>query len=279
MENKEKREKFIKGLKQEKTTKKGIVGATMGLATALGVTAMVGCGQKETLPPILPEKKPAIEKQNTDYVQIVPSLTKIEKTIKEKANGEVLKFLKNEYIEQYEKKMGESELTTENIKFNVSYQDYVYVDTKTGEMITHGEKPYDTMAMLEREGISYETKQNVKVYELHYDGKIMDAMALKIDPVRDEMGNPILDENGKMKKEIIPVKVTMGGLRYQPFEASTLMEMGEVIAKGITYAENIENEATAEITKAAFVEAFQQWKEKEEQNLVIQKDEGYEIGD
>lgn len=303
MEKGEKRKKFLEDMKQEgldemphdpkdieqarkaierrrQRDRRLIIGAgAVGLVAAVGVAAGTrSCGKQEPEPKsVMPPRNPAIEKLDTSYELLELNSTEIEQN---ESKDDILRFLKNEYIENREKKRGESELTTENITFKVVPQDYVYVNTETGEIITHGESPYETMDMLEREGISYEIQKNIQMYEVLYEEEIIDAIALKGEPVLDENGNQAFDENGKVKKEIVPVKVTMGDSRYRPFEESTLMEMGEMIAKGIDYAENIEkDEVSKEMTKASFLEAFKRWKEKDEQNVVMQKDDGYEIGD
>ena len=244
MENGEKRKKFLNQIKLEEKSKairKGLLGTT----AAIGITAsMVGCSQKETLP-ILPEKKSAMEEQKTDDIQMETNATQTKQMVDSfEDSGDVLKFLKNEYIEEYEKKKGESELTIENISFLENPQDYVYVNSNTGDFITHGDNPYETQEMLEREGIPYEIRKNVKIYEVHYcpndQDKIIDAMSL--------IGVP--DQSGINK--MVPVKVIMGSSHYQAYD-SVLTGMQDVIPKGMNYAQNIEKDETSkEMTKSKF---------------------------
>ena len=71
-------------------------------------------------------------------------LQEIEKEINElEGKDDITKYIKNMYIEGYEKTTGDTELTTEDIKIIRSNQDYVYV-TEDGQIVTHGETPLVT---------------------------------------------------------------------------------------------------------------------------------------
>ena len=48
-------------------------------------------------------------------------------------------FLKDEYIENYERMTGDTELKTDDITMRVSYENYILIYNKTGEMFAHGE--------------------------------------------------------------------------------------------------------------------------------------------
>ena len=258
MEKGEKRKKFLEDMKLEQKAKGKKIGkGLVGTATALGITASImGCSQEQVVP-ILPEKKPAVEAQKTDYVQIQTNLALDEQMIDAfEKQEDVEKFLRNEYIEEYEREKGESKLTTENIFFKESYHDYVFVNKDTGDLITHGKDSYKTEHKLAKKGISYEKRQNVKVYEVHYcEGnkeKIIDAMALKGIPNENNIS------------QTIPVKVIMGDSSFQSYK-SVLNQMADIIEKGIDYARNIEgNESVKEMKKQLFKEALCQWKAKQQ---------------
>ncbi len=265
------REEFIKRVqgkeerkKNEKNKKMVKTAGMLGLATAIGVSSGAISNKHSEL--ILPEKKPVVQKEN--YVKIIPNMENIETIVDNlKTQEDVIRYLKNEYIEEYEKKMGNTDLTTQDIEILESYQNVIYRDNNTGEYITHAGNIYDTKDMMEKQGISYEEKTCVKVYEVHHGDEIIDAMVLESRP----------QENGENKK--IPVKVIIGGSSYKPYD-STLVEMGTVISEGIKYWDNIEkDEVSKEMTKKPFIEALKEWKQKEKTKLALQKEEGYEIGD
>ncbi len=180
---------------------------------------------------------------------------------------EVLKFLKDMYIENYEQITGDNTRTTEDIRiYGDVYQDDVFVNNETGEIITHGNQPNETKQKLENAGISYDTQHNVKTYEVR-------------KPTKDAEGNitneTIIDsvviKNGE------PVKVTQGDTYGQPY-ISVLEKMGTTIPRGLEYLEQIErgDEFSKGISKDRFIDSVKELEiSKENQTLKTQKQSEY----
>lgn len=182
----------------------------------------------------------------------------IKKAVDKLENKEdVLNFLKDMYIEEYEKQTGDEKLTTDDISISYNYENYVYVNSETGELITHGEKPAETEQLLKNDGVSYGTKDDVKVYKVRTkSGEVLDCITL-----------------GNKDGETIPVKVTIGE-QYGKTNDSILVNMGTTIPDGIEYYENIEKDENSRIiAKRKFIKSLEEMNEKEQQN------EGSEIGE
>ncbi len=179
---------------------------------------------------------------------------------------ELLSFLKDMYIENYEQITGDTTRTTEDIKMYSVNQDYVFVNNETEEITTHGEQPNETKRKLDNAGISYDTKYNVKTYEVR-------------KPIKAAEGN-IIDEtviDSAMIKNGQPVKVIPGDNYGQPY-ISVLDKMGTTIPRGLDYLKYIEkgDEFSKGISKDRFREAVKELEiSKENQTLETQKQSEY----
>ena len=147
----------------------------------------------------------------------------------------LLRFVKNLFIEDYEKKTGDTSLSTENIEIWEKTQDRVYVDAETGLMITHGDDPALTMQKLEEHGVSYDEEENVKIYEIKKkDGEVIDCGAL----VDEKLEKAILGKDLFTDKEYAGILTTEKLGRIVPivFECRKFME--EESELGVTRTKN-----------------------------------------
>ena len=63
----------------------------------------------------------------------------------------IVAYLKNMYIEEYEKETGDTTLTTADIKIMESSQDYIY-QLEDGTFVTHGQNPETTEMNMKENG-------------------------------------------------------------------------------------------------------------------------------
>ena len=222
----------------------------VALLAALGITT-VGVGVKAIEEPkqsstseqtkefketytVSTKSTPVISNSKTKQEQIAEIVNNLE------SKEDILHFLKDKYIEQYEKNTGDSTLTTEDIKLIANYENYVFIDKNTGNMYLHGETPDVTEQKLKNEEISYTSQDNVKVYKVIKDNKVIDCITLQ-------------SKDGKN------VPITVNSIDNQ--SPSILKYMGESIPKGIDYAENIEDD----LAKKQFINALIQEQEKQQE--------------
>ncbi len=92
-------------------------------------------------------------------------------------SDEVLKYLKNLYIDEYQEITGIDLMTPGSIKIISNRQNYIY-NLDNGKNVTHGDDPALTEQALEQDGQNYVKEPNVDVYrvERKSTGKIIDAM-------------------------------------------------------------------------------------------------------
>lgn len=142
---------------------------------------------------------------------------------------EVLAYLKNMYIEEYEKETEDISLTIDDIKIRISSQNYVLIDENTGDIITHGELPELTIKALQENNIIYDVEYNKKTYSIENNGEIIDMATL---------------ENG------VTIKVIPGN-KYNEMKGynSILEKLGGVIPAGISYAESLEKTNPTDMDK------------------------------
>ena len=240
--------------------------AIAGIIAALGITGGVTAAIK-----MLPEGKPqepvaTMEDQNNtksklnefkeryhfevDEKKTIQQDSEIIKEINELQNeNDVLSYLKNMYIEKYEEKTGDKNLTTKDIEIYSNSQNYVYVDETTGDIITHGDNPADLEKMLQDDEVSYDVEYDVSTYSIEnaQDGQIMDMIVMK-------------SQAGKT----IPVKVIPGN-QYNEMKNydSILDDMGTVIPDGLKYMENFEDENA----KNNFIKALEDLDNQQEKAL------------
>ncbi len=171
------------GKKAPKTIAAGATIATIGLTTT-------GCGGNQDIDV---DKNVKVEQEN-DYknsLKVLPGNLgkeinqKMEQNVMEAEVSKIndidtlLRFIKNEFLEDYEKKTGDDSLTTDDLEIWERTQDRAYVDENTETMITHGDEPAVTEQKLAEHGVSYYDIEDVKIYEINKkDGDVIDCAAL-----------------------------------------------------------------------------------------------------
>ncbi len=167
---------------------------------------------------------------------------------------DVLKFLKNEYIEKYEQMTGDKDLTTDDIKIIASYQNYLYSNEE--EIVTHGANPDQLRNQLEQYG-NYSVINDCEVFQVKdQDDKTIDAATYI---------------NGNLEY-VVP------GDNYEEMKNnnSVLVELGDVIPKGLQYYENVENgkdDASYAMTKRSFINALEENQKEQANNVEIENDD------
>ncbi len=200
------------GKKTPKVLAAGAAVATIGLATGSG-------GNKD----VEVDKNVKVEQEN-DYknsLKVLPGNLgkeineKMEQNVIEaevnKVNDEdtLLRLFKNEFIEDYEKKTGDTSLSTENIELWERTQSRVYVDENTGTVITHGGEPAMTEQKLEEHGVNYYTIEDVEIYEINKkDGEVIDCGALVDGKLKEAM----------LSRDLFTDKQYLGILTTEKFE-------------------------------------------------------------
>ena len=225
------------GKKTPKVLAAGVTLATIGLATNAG-------GNQD----IDVDKNVKVEQENDfknsmkvipgNIVKVINQKTEEDriKAIKEEVEeindvDTVLKLLKNEFIEDYEKRTGDTSLTTKDIEIWERTQNKVYVDSDTGLIITHGDKPAVTKQKLAEHGVNYDEKENVKIYEINTkDGQVIDCAALEGETLQEV----ILSRDLFTNKEYLGILTTEKFQKMIPivFEWRKFIEQGSEL--GIT---------------------------------------------
>jgi len=252
--------KEIFGKTKKQVAKKAAIGGTIA---ALGLTTACGTDKeaKVTDNPVKIEQDKDFKEQ---YKHDVESESK-EKTIEQKVNElenaeDVLDFLKNMYIEQYETMTGDTNLTTEDIGLWCKQYLYaVYVNKETGEMIQYGSNYKQVEQKLEEEGILYDIEENVSVYKVTDTEKnVIDCVAIQYK------------DNG----EVVPVKVTLNEQVGKPY-TSILATMRTAIPYGLDYYESLEkgNENDIILSKRRFIKSLEDENTKQNQNATEEKTE------
>lgn len=251
-----KNEKHKMHKKQHKKMKRKVIIA--GMLAAIGITAgtvkLLDEAQQQKTPTEMTDNKENEFKESIKYEPVYPEKSDTEKEINELENQQdLLSYLKDKYIEQYEKITGDTNLTTEDITIEPGYEKFIYVDENTGKMITHGGYPDEIKQMLEQDNISYTTKDNIYVYN-----------------IKDKEGNIIDCATNQVGQEEL-VKVIPGN-RYQEMKeyTSIITEMGNVIPDGIKYWENIEkdkDDSNYTITKSNFIKSVEGFEKQEEKTV------------
>ena len=187
----------------------------------------------------------------------------------------IVAYLKNMYIEEYEKETGDTTLTTADIKIMESSQDYIY-QLEDGTFVTHGQNPETTEMNMKENGEEYSTYTNEK-------GTVIESNVYSVR----------LNENDKILDMITEkdLKRTIPGDNYLEMKDynSILEKMGNVVSKSyslmnVVGAENI-SQATVDNYKKELLKAVKKY---QIDNIVqtqdttqqdVQKDDGMEIDD
>lgn len=183
---------------------------------------------------------------------------------------DVLKFIKDRYIESYEQQTGDTTLTTQDIQIIISHENYVYIDEGTGEIITHGDKPYETVESLEENGVRYSTQNDeIRTYKvLKQDEENKDNNEI-IDCITIEIGGRI---------RVIPGENYNQMKDYKSVLAEMSQEEWKVISTALDYHTNFDNdkEGEKEKFKNRLIEALENEQKAKEQHA---KEANKQIGD
>lgn len=187
----------------------------------------------------------------------------------------IVAYLKNMYIEEYEKETGNTTLTTADIKIIESSQDYIY-QLEDGTFVTHGQNPETTEMNMKENGEEYSTYTNEK-------GTVIESNVYSVR----------LNENDKILDMITEkdLKRTIPGDNYLEMKDynSILEKMGNVVSKSyslmnVVGAENI-SQATVDNYKKELLKAVKKYQidnigqTQDTTQQDVQKDDGMEIDD
>lgn len=187
----------------------------------------------------------------------------------------IVAYLKNMYIEEYEKETGDTTLTTADIKIIESSQDYLY-QLEDGTFVTHGQNPETTEMNMQENGEKYST----------YTNENGTAIESNVYSVRLNENNKILDMiTEKDLKRTIPGDNYLEMKDYN----SILEKMGNVVSKSynlmnVVGDENI-SQATVDNNKKELLKAVKKYqidnivKTQDASQQDVQKDDGMEIDD
>lgn len=275
----EEKHKIIKGVAHNARAKaiRASLAAFLGIGTiAAGVTAV------RALNPGTEVKKEETQSNTNEKGKENPFLVDIK--VKDKDEKEInalntkeaiVAYLKNMYIEEYEKETGDTTLTTADIKIMESSQDYIY-QLEDGTFVTHGQNPETTEMNMKENGEEYSTYTNEKGT----------AIESNVYSVR-------LNENDKILDMITEkdLKRTIPGDNYLEMKDynSILEKMGNVVSKSyslmnVVGAENI-SQATVDNYKKELLKAVKKYQidnigqTQDTTQQDVQKDDGMEIDD
>ena len=263
----EEKHKIIKGVAHNAREKaiRASLAAFLGIGTiAAGVTAVRALN---------PGTEVRTETQsNTNETEKGKSFKEINALNTKEA---IVAYLKNMYIEEYEKETGDTTLTTADIKIMESSQDYIY-QLEDGTFVTHGQNPETTEMNMKENGEEYSTYTNEKGT----------AIESNVYSVR-------LNENDKILDMITEkdLKRTIPGDNYLEMKDynSILEKMGNVVSKSyslmnVVGAENI-SQATVDNYKKELLKAVKKYQidnigqTQDTTQQDVQKDDGMEIDD
>ncbi len=271
--------KIIKGVAHNARAKaiRASLAAFLGIGTiAAGVTAV------RALNPGTEVKKEETQSNTNEKGKENPFLVDIkvgdkdEKEINALNTKEaIVAYLKNMYIEEYEKETGDTTLTTADIKIMESSQDYLY-QLEDGTFVTHGQNPETTEMNMQENGEEYST----------YTDENGSAIESNVYAIRLSESNKILDMiTDKDLKRTIPGDNYLEMKDYN----SILEKMGNVVSKSynlmnVVGDENI-SQATVDNNKKELLKAVKKYqidnivKTQDASQQDVQKDDGMEIDD
>lgn len=274
----EEKHKIIKGVAHNAREKaiRASLAAFLGIGTiAAGVTAVRALNPGTEVRTETQSNTNETEKGKSFKEGILVE-DKDEKEINALNNKEaIVAYLKNMYIEEYEKETGDTTLTTADIKIMESSQDYIY-QLEDGTFVTHGQNPETTEMNMKENGEEYSTYTNEKGT----------AIESNVYSVR-------LNENDKILDMITEkdLKRTIPGDNYLEMKDynSILEKMGNVVSKSyslmnVVGAENI-SQATVDNYKKELLKAVKKYQidnigqTQDTTQQDVQKDDGMEIDD
>lgn len=186
-----------------------------------------------------------------------------------KNEDDVLNYMKDFYIEEYEKETGDQTLTTKNTKMTATKQNYIYINNETGEFITHGLTPAVTGQKLKEKGINYSSMDNVTIYKIEkIEGEDIETI---------DCGAAI---NGKLEKLTLGEELDSN---KQTPSILTRKKFSPIILKGFDLIEMIKNESTeyvdkmTNIKKKEMIELIKQYQQSISHQTEIAKIEDDEM--
>lgn len=274
----EEKHKIIKGVAHNARAKaiRASLAAFLGIGTiAAGVTAV------RALNPGTEVRTETQSNTNEKGEKIpFPDWIKVEDKDEKEINAlntkeAIVAYLKNMYIEEYEKETGDTTLTTADIKIMESSQDYLY-QLEDGTFVTHGQNPETTEMNMQENGEKYST----------YTDENGSAIESNVYAIRLSENNKILDMiTDKDLKRTIPGDNYLEMKDYN----SILEKMGNVVSKSynlmnVVGDENI-SQATVDNNKKELLKAVKKYqidnivKTQDASQQDVQKDDGMEIDD
>lgn len=274
----EEKHKIIKGVAHNAMAKaiRASLAAFLGIGTiAAGVTAV------RALNPGTEVRTETQSNTNEKGEKIpFPDWIKVEDKDEKEINAlntkeAIVAYLKNMYIEEYEKETGDTTLTTADIKIMESSQDYLY-QLEDGTFVTHGQNPETTEMNMQENGEKYST----------YTDENGSAIESNVYAIRLSENNKILDMiTEKDLKRTIPGDNYLEMKDYN----SILEKMGNVVSKSynlmnVVGDENI-SQATVDNNKKELLKAVKKYqidnivKTQDASQQDVQKDDGMEIDD
>ena len=274
----EEKHKIIKGVAHNAMAKaiRASLAAFLGIGTiAAGVTAV------RALNPGTEVRTETQSNTNEKGEKIpFPDWIKVEDKDEKEINAlntkeAIVAYLKNMYIEEYEKETGDTTLTTADIKIIESSQDYLY-QLEDGTFVTHGQNPETTEMNMQENGEKYST----------YTDENGSAIESNVYAIRLSENNKILDMiTDKDLKRTIPGDNYLEMKDYN----SILEKMGNVVSKSynlmnVVGDENI-SQATVDNNKKELLKAVKKYqidnivKTQDASQPDVQKDDGMEIDD
>jgi hypothetical protein len=274
----EEKHKIIKGVAHNAMAKaiRASLAAFLGIGTiAAGVTAV------RALNPGTEVRTETQSNTNEKGEKIpFPDWIKVEDKDEKEINAlntkeAIVAYLKNMYIEEYEKETGDTTLTTADIKIMESSQDYLY-QLEDGTFVTHGQNPETTEMNMQENGEKYST----------YTDENGSAIESNVYAIRLSENNKILDMiTDKDLKRTIPGDNYLEMKDYN----SILEKMGNVVSKSynlmnVVGDENI-SQATVDNNKKELLKAVKKYqidnivKTQDASQQDVQKDDGMEIDD
>ena len=216
---KQERKKIIRrnAAKAKRTVTLGALMGMLGIATPLLLNSGEKAPEEITINFEDTTKEDSAKKFREEVAEAAKTTEESEKENEEitfASEAELLKYLKNEYIEEYEKVTGDTELTTDDIEMIRSNQDYVMV-TADGVVVTHGSTPDIVRNKLEKDGVEYSIEhEQVAYYIKEKNGNVIDGVII----MNDKEGNSKLrrlvhgDNYDEMMNSSVSAAVNLGDL-------------------------------------------------------------------
>ncbi len=209
-------------------------------------------------------------KKDEQKNEFIESLKVKEETTKDEIDGlktkdDVLKYLKNAYIEEYEAVTGDDKLTTNDIKIVYSPQNYEY-ELNEGTIVSHGSTPAVTEDAIRASGntiksINYDTNYYTVYKKMNNENsyEVIDCMKFGKDENFNEISIPVIP-----------------GDRYNEMKdgyTSVLNNIAPIVKSSFRLMDVIENSNDVEINNAKekLTDSIEEHKSNKAQNLVSQE--------